>query len=361
MDGKGDRRDRGQIRKHGGHLVVVRRSVAVFRGAPESHAAEKAHTGPQPPRDRRVDVGMHIEPVIVGHGAQPIDVALARIAEMRVVAHGAAAARKSDTGARVGLGVFEHRRTEIGIGIFGVVGIAHPVTLQRRIAVQRRHPVVITRIVVHLGIVHAVHPLGETVNDAHAPLEPDPHRQRPASAAPGADVKHAVGSRGSELRLVGDVGQQRHRLDLLGIELQLSDVDRHIVNDIPDGVAACEQVHRRIVRCGGKSRRAALLHDLKPRNDSGEQVAEVETRILIEFLAAERTRAARAGRKSHLPVQRQINETVPAGSRIRRRCGSLAETRGRRCRRCAQDGRYQNTVQTCFHDLGRVISSTWHC
>ena len=84
------------------------------------------------------------------------------------------------------------------------------VTLQRRIAVQRRHPVVITRIVVHLGIVHAVHPLGETVNDAHAPLEPDPHRQRPASAVPGADVKHAVGGRGSELRLVGDVGQQRH-------------------------------------------------------------------------------------------------------------------------------------------------------
>lgn len=287
---------------------------------------------------------MHVQPVEVGRGADPVDVALARISDMGVVAHGLRPAVDQHARPGIGLGVLEHQRTKIHVGILHVVGIPFAVAVERQRAVERSEALRITRIVVHLGIVDAPDPLGKAVDDAHAAFEAQPHVRGADPAPPGADVEHAVGGRRSELRLVGDVGQQRHGFDLFGIELQLGDVDRNVVDDILNGLAAGIKQHGRLVRGDGNARCAALFHHLQSGNESRQLVADVGAGVFPDCAAPDRTGAARAFIDRNSAVHGKVDDAVRCGAG-----GLRSRAPGNRGRHTACQNSGQHPDSVFFH------------
>ena len=104
------------------------------------------------------------------------------------------------------------------------------------------------------------------------------------------------GSARAQQRLVGDVADESHALDLLGIELQLGDVDRHAVHDVCGRFAAggdCRTAPFRAVGHAGHSRHFA---DGESCDDTRERVAEIVGRVFVDVVFVVGRRVARGGR-----------------------------------------------------------------
>ena len=291
-----DRGDRGDLAERAFELRGRGVAVAVAGLAAETDPSAESQVDQEVLRDGRFEIGADVHPVEIGLAAHLVDVALAGIADVGAVLEFLGASVDGDVGFVIGLRVLEHHRPVIDVRIGQVVGVLAGVVLDRLVRVGREIAAVDARLVLQPGVFDAVDPLGEAVHDAHAAFEAHADRPSVSPSPAGGDVEHAVGCARAQQRLVGDVADESHAFDLLGVELQLGDVDRHAVHDVFGRHAA--GVDRRAARFRGVEHagRSRQLADGESRDDARERVAEIVGRVFVDVVFVVGRRVARGGR-----------------------------------------------------------------
>ena len=276
-----DQRKFHRGRAHGPDERIVelrgggRSAVAVARGAAEAQAAGESEVDLQVPRDGGVEVRADGQPVEVGRAPDLEDVPFAGIPQVGAVCEPFRSAVERDVGLVIGFRVLEHQTAVVGVRRREAVRIAEREPFDRFVGVERRVSAVDARLILQLRVFDAVDPLGTAVHHAHAAFEPHADAPFAGMSAAGGDVDYAAAGARSEEGLVGDVADERHGFDLLGIELQLRKVYRHAVNDerrreSPAGDRPAERLLPVV-----QPRHAAPLGDRQSVHDACEGVAQV--------------------------------------------------------------------------------------